>query len=63
MRCRAPGGIQGIERLALGIDPDVRVVLEHAPRQVAADRFEHVIGHAHLGQFGDQRVPLMPISA
>ena len=57
MRCRAPGGVQGIERLALRVDPDVRVVLQHPARQVAADRFEHVIGHAHLGQLGDDRVP------
>ena len=35
----------------------MRVVLQHAARQVAGDRFEHVIGHAHLGQLRDDRVP------
>ena len=57
MRCRAPSGIEGVERLALRVDADVRVVLQHPARQVAADRFEHVISHAHLGQLGDDRVP------
>ena len=44
-------------RLALRVDADVRVVLQHATGQVAADRFEQVIGDAHLGKFGDHRVP------
>ena len=56
MRCRAPGGIEGVQRLALRVDADVRVVLQHAARQVAADGFEHVIGHADLGQLGDDSV-------
>jgi hypothetical protein len=43
-------GIQGIERLAFGVDADVRVVLQHAMGELA-DRFEHVIGDAHPGQF------------
>jgi len=52
MRCRAPGGVEGVERLTFRVDADVRVVLQHAPRQMAADRFEHVIGDAHLRQLG-----------
>ena len=57
MRCRAPGGVESVERLALGVDPDVRVVLQHAAREVAADRFEHVIRDAHLGELSDHGVP------
>jgi len=30
---------------------------------MTGDRLEHVIRDAHLGQLGDDRVPLMPISA
>jgi hypothetical protein len=32
-------------------------VLQHPARQVAADRFEHVIGDARLGELGDDGVP------
>jgi hypothetical protein len=32
MRWRAPGGIESIERLALGVDSDVRIVLQHPAR-------------------------------
>ncbi|HKY23406.1 MAG TPA: hypothetical protein VJM31_19475 [Vicinamibacterales bacterium] len=32
-------------------------MLQHPARQVTADRFEHMIRHAHLGQLGDDRVP------
>ena len=53
----SPQVVQGIQRLPLRVDPDVRVVLQHPARQMTADRFEHVIGHAHLGQLGDDRVP------
>jgi len=53
----SPQVVQRIERLALCVDPDVGIVLQHPARQVAADRFEHVIGHAHLGKLGDGRVP------
>ena len=42
MRCRAPGGIQGIERLPFRVDSDVRVVLQHPARQVTADGLEQV---------------------
>ncbi|MDP2054847.1 MAG: hypothetical protein Q8L75_14510 [Acidobacteriota bacterium] len=38
------------------VDADVRVVLEHPARQVAADRLQDVIGHAHLGKLGDDGV-------
>jgi hypothetical protein len=48
MRWRAPGGIEGIERLPFRVDADVRVVLQHSARQVTADRFEHVIGDTLL---------------
>jgi hypothetical protein len=44
MRCRAPGGVQGVERLAFRVDADVRVVLQHAARQMTADGFEDVVG-------------------
>ena len=37
-----------VERLPLRVDSDVRVVLQHPARQMAADRFEQVIGDAHL---------------
>ncbi len=63
MRWRAPGGIKSVERLALGVDADVRIVLQHPPRQVTADRFENVIGDTHLGELGDHCVPIMPIPA
>ena len=32
-------------------------MLQHPPRQVTADGFEHVVGDAHLGELGDDRVP------
>jgi hypothetical protein len=35
----------------------MRVVLQHPGRQVAADRFEHVVGDAHLCELGNDRVP------
>ena len=47
---------RGVERLALRVDLDVRIVLEHPARQMTADGLEDVVRHAHLGQFGDQRV-------
>ena len=56
-RCVASSGIQGIERLAFRVDANVRVVLKHPARQMAADRLEHVIRDAHLCEFGDDRVP------
>ena len=56
-RRRFNRGVQRIERLALGVDPDVRVVLQHPARQVAADGFQHVVGHTHLGGLGDDRGP------
>jgi hypothetical protein len=56
MRCRAPGGIEGVERLALRVDSDMRVVLQHPARQMTADGLEHVVRHAHLGKLGDHRV-------
>jgi hypothetical protein len=56
-RCVASGAIQGLERLAFRVDADVRVVLKHPARQMAADRLEHVIGDAHLGEFRDHRMP------
>ena len=34
----------------------MRVVLQHPARQVTADRFEHVIGDAYLGELSDHRV-------
>jgi hypothetical protein len=36
--------IQRVELLPLRVDADMRVVLQHTPRQVAADRLEDVIG-------------------
>jgi hypothetical protein len=58
-RCRSwcqPHIVERIQGLALRVDPDVRVVLQHPPRQVTADRFEDMIGHAHLGKLCDDRV-------
>jgi hypothetical protein len=42
--------VQRVERLPLRVDADVRVVLQHTPREVAADRFEHVVGDAPMRQ-------------
>jgi hypothetical protein len=56
-RYGTPSGVQRVERPALGVDADVRVVLQHPARQVAADRFEHVIGDADLGELGNDGVP------
>lgn len=55
LRRRAAGSIEGVERLALRVDSEVRVVLPHPARQVVADRFEHAIGDAHPGELGDDR--------
>ena len=49
--------VQGVERLSLGVDPNVLVVLEHPSREMARDRFEDVSRHAHLGELQDDRVP------
>jgi hypothetical protein len=38
------------------VDADVRVMLQHPARQVSADRFQHVIGHAHFRELGNDRV-------
>jgi hypothetical protein len=56
MRCRAPGGIHGNERLSFCVDSDVRVMLQHAAREVTADGLERVVRHAHLGQLGHHGV-------
>jgi len=52
-----PRLVQRVEGLPLRIDADVRIVLQHAARQVTADRLQHVIGDAEFRQFGDHRVP------
>ena len=36
--------VQRVERVALGADLDLAVVLQHPARQVAGDRCEHMIG-------------------
>ena len=55
--------VQRLERLALRVDPDVRVVLQHPARQMTADRLQHVIGDAEFGELRDDRVTVMPMSA
>ncbi|ODS54081.1 MAG: hypothetical protein ABS36_11585 [Acidobacteria bacterium SCN 69-37] len=52
-----PRFVQRVERLPLRIDADMRVVLQHPPRQVAADRLQDVVGHAQLRELRDDRVP------
>ena len=61
------GGLRGqvklIERRLLRVQSDVRVALEHPSRKVAGDRFDHVVRFAGFQEPGDDRVPLMPMSA
>lgn len=52
-----PCGVEGVECLALRVDADLRVVLQHPARQVAADRLQHVIGDPEFGDLGVDRVP------
>jgi hypothetical protein len=51
-----PGFVQRVERLPLGVDADVRMVLQHPTRQMATDRFKDVITNAQFSQFRDDRV-------
>jgi hypothetical protein len=52
-----PGVVESIERGLLGLQADVRIVLEHPPREVAGNRFDHVIRLAGLEEPGDNGVP------
>jgi len=49
-----PDRIQG---LALGLHPDVAIVLEHLAGHVACDIHNCLIASAALSQLCDQRVP------
>jgi hypothetical protein len=40
---RFPGFVEPIECALLRVDADVRVVLQHATREMATDRFDNVI--------------------
>jgi hypothetical protein len=43
--------VQGVERLAFRVDPNVRVMLQHSSRQAAGDRFQYVVGYASSVRF------------
>ncbi len=52
-----PVRVQSLQRLALGLQPNMRIVLEHLARQMARNRFEDVVGYSHFRELGDDGVP------
>src|SRR5438552_9827608 len=51
-----PRVVQAIECGLLRLEANVRVVLEHPPRELAGNRFDHVIRLAGLEEPGDNGV-------
>lgn len=49
--------VKPIERGLLCLQPNVRIVLEHPPREMARDRLDHVVRFAGFEEPGDDRVP------
>jgi hypothetical protein len=45
------------KHLAFRLEPLVRIVFQHPPRQVPGDRFDDVLRLAGLQQIGDDGVP------
>ena len=48
--------VKPVECGLLRLQPDVRIVLQHPPREVAGDRFDHVVRLAGLEEPGDNGV-------
>jgi hypothetical protein len=50
-------GVKSVEGLPLCVDPHMRVVLQHASRQMAANGLQDVICNSHLRKLRDHCMP------